>query len=218
MKHFAALRLFPLVLACLFSCAEEDGWEPLPSEPAIDSVVKYEFTDSRDGQVYEYVKIGLLHWMARNLDYDTASGVGSWCYYEMNSFCAQYGRLYDWNTALVVCPAGWHLPSKTEWQILMDAVGGMGVAGRKLRAQTGWDDGGNGIDLYGFSALPGGQRHYPDELFRAQGRFGYWWSTTEFDVGGGAYALGIATRVENAHNDGNYKETAFSVRCVLDYQ
>jgi uncharacterized protein (TIGR02145 family) len=34
------------------------------------------------------------------------------------------------------------------------------VAGKKLKAKSGWNDNGNGTDDYGFSALPGGGCRY----------------------------------------------------------
>ncbi|MDR2693823.1 MAG: fibrobacter succinogenes major paralogous domain-containing protein [Chitinispirillales bacterium] len=50
------------------------------------------------------------------------------------------------------------LPSADEWQALVDAVGGRGVAGSKLKSQTGWNASDDVVneDAYGFSALPGG--------------------------------------------------------------
>jgi len=130
------------------------------------------FTDPRDGKVYKIVKIGNQIWMAENLNYNAP---GSQCY------SYKYGRLYDWKTALKICPAGWHLPNDDEWQALFDFVGGIEVAGKKLKTRIGWNFeekredpknwrqfifedrngfNGNGEDAYGFSALPGGYGNF----------------------------------------------------------
>jgi len=79
------------------------------------------FTDPRDGKVYRTVKIGNQVWMAENLNYDAP---GSKCYNNNPANAEKYGRLYDWETAKKVCPAGWHLPSNDEWKVLVDFVGG----------------------------------------------------------------------------------------------
>lgn len=111
------------------------------------------FMDLRDGKKYKTVKIGNQTWMAENLNFKTQD---SYCYEDNESKCSKYGRLYKWQVALKACPAGWHLPSKEEFDILIKTVGGEKIAGEKLKSKSGWNDGGNGSDAFGFSALPAG--------------------------------------------------------------
>jgi len=175
------------------------------------SAQKGTFTDSRDGQKYKTVKIGDRTWTAENLNYQAGD---SWCYGNDDSKCKQYGRLYDWNTAKAACPAGWHLPTREEWDGLVAAAGG-DTAGRALKsAAGGWKDGGGGTDAFGFSALPGGYR-FTDGSFDIAGRNGLWWSATEDGIGGAYYRF-MDYGYDKVYETGNYKGNGFSVRCVKE--
>lgn len=109
------------------------------------------FTDPRDGQEYKYVTIGNQVWMAEYLNYDD----GSRC---ADSACVK-GRIYALESALNVCPMGWHLPSYEEWLTLFGNVGGIDSAGLRLKATEGWIPlnpgiSSNGTDDCGFALLP----------------------------------------------------------------
>jgi len=162
-----------------------------------------EMTDLRDGQTYKTVVIGTQTWIAENLNYadDTAMPNlkgNSWCYLNSADSCAKYGRLYTWTGAMNidssyqsttvsavistpqqgVCPAGWHIPTNAEWTTLETAVGdNSGTTGTTLKSRIGWSDSGNGTDIYGFSALSGGE-HFGSG-FISLGNYGYWWTATE---------------------------------------
>ena len=88
------------------------------------------------------VRIGNQEWMVKNLDADTfrngepipeaksnkewkASGRKkrpAWCWYGNDSANgAIYGRLYNWYVVADsrgLCPAGWHVPSDHDWNLL----------------------------------------------------------------------------------------------------
>lgn len=118
------------------------------------------FTDNRDGKIYKWVKIGNQAWMAENLAYlpyscPPDSNCGIWVpYYE------QYGCLYDWETANLIAPDGWHLPTEEEWYQLINYLGGPSVAISKLKdaGSDFWGSGNTATNESGFSALPGGNR------------------------------------------------------------
>lgn len=134
-------------------------------------------TDSRDGQDYKTVTIGTQTWLAENLNYTSDN---SYCYDDDNSNCTTYGRMYDWQRALTVCPDGWHLPTDVEWTVLTDYLGGESVAGGKMKSITGWPGGNQGsTNSSGFSGLPGGSRIYSGGSSGGLGAEGVWWSATD---------------------------------------
>jgi len=191
---------------------------PPPQQPAVTVPQPSEmFTDSRDGNQYRTTRIGGRKWMARNLNYQPQTGK-SWCYDNDSSNCDKYGRLYDWNTARTVCPSGWRLPSNEEWGNLAESVadtgksGGVGKAGKKLKAKKGWNSDGNGTDDYKFSALPGGGRSV-DGGFNNVGYYGYWWTATESERRY-AYYRNIHYYGGSVGKSSDVKSDGFSVRCV----
>ncbi len=155
-------------------------------------VVRGSFADARDGKVYKTVQVCKYVWMAENLNYSTPKG--GRCYDDGSANCAKYGRLYDWETAMSVCPAGWHAASHDEWkEIAAFARGwsvdnaGWEVAANALKAKSGWDSGGSGVDKFGFAALPGGFHGPADALsdknitFHNRGKNGAWWAASPRD-------------------------------------
>jgi len=157
--------------------------------------------------------------------------------------CDTYGRLYDWETAMKlpgcnstfcssqidakhhqgICPDGWHIPSNADWDKLMRYVDGTSgtespyhspTAGRYLKATSGWNNGGNGVDTYGFSALPGGYG-YSGGYFDDAGNGGDWWSASEYHSIY-AYSRDMTYGNENAYDNYYGKSALFSVRCLQD--
>jgi len=199
------------------------------------------FTDSRDGKTYKTVKIGEQIWMAKNLDYAVE---GSKCYSNNETHCNTYGRLYDWNMALKVCPVGWHLPSEDEWEELLNFLNGKKKLGRKnvadkLKSKSGWNsegirdfecwgnncdrnEDGSGTDNYGFTALAGGTGSF-DKSFSGAGREGYWWSAqygsgkhVSTSAGGNAYSYYMQWSHNSVIQSSESIFSLFSVRCVKD--
>jgi len=190
----------------------------------IDSYIKETagtFTDTRSGKKYWTVNIGKRTWMAENLNYQPKIGE-SWCYNKDEANCEKYGRLYDRGTAKKVCPIGWHLPSRDEWDSLAQAVGGSGErsedgiiswrgAGLTLRAKYDWSED-VGIDGFGFSALPGG-RFFNNIAFINAGKEGYWWTATE-SKDGCTYYRYMFDKWDWVYEGCFSDKEGFSVRCV----
>jgi len=159
------------------------------------------------------------------LNYNPGTG-NSACYTNQTSYCSTYGRLYDWKTALTVCPSGWHLPSYDEWETLVNyaSIGNnnscyVNCAGVKLRATNGWGYNVEGTNNYGFSALPGGKGE-SDGIevggFNSAELDGYWWSSSEYGIYNDAYYSLIAGSYTSASLSYGGKSNLYSVRCVKD--
>lgn len=176
------------------------------------------FTDSRDGQSYGVVKIGEQAWMAANLNFETAD---SFCPEGDSRNCKRLGRLYSWAEASSVCPEGWRLPTKADFEKLIAEMlkGGVasskGDAGAALKAKDGWFKKGNGSDVLGFKALPAGFRG-ADGKFDGIGGYAYFWSATEDDEfpESLAYYLFLSFSSDAASLNAFAKADYRSVRCI----
>jgi uncharacterized protein (TIGR02145 family) len=71
----------------------------------------------------------------------TEKGLSACCFLEhMHWIGRSYGKLYNWyavNDPRGLAPAGWHIPSDDEWELLVKFLGGMEVAGPLLLQQPG---------------------------------------------------------------------------------
>lgn len=67
--------------------------------------------DTRDGNVYHLAMVGQTIWMIENINYETPTG--SMCYGETD--CSR-GSLYVFSALKSVCPEGWRLPSREEFE------------------------------------------------------------------------------------------------------
>lgn len=149
------------------------------------------------GRTYPTVNIGGKTWMAENLDFKFSGlviGQGSSSskpranYYSNDESTYgvngnKYGLLYNWIAVKYLedhkseLIPGWHVPTKSEWDALATAVGGISVAGTKLKSTTGWSSG-NGDGSYGFDAFPAGQQY--SGSFHNLGSYAGFWTATNY--------------------------------------
>lgn len=180
------------------------------------------FTDARDGQSYNVVQIGTQTWMAENLNFDMGGAEASYCPEGDARKCGEYGRLYTWAEAQGVCPEGWRLPTREDFETLVKVADGLkadgsldqNAAGAVLKSTSGWFKKGNGSDALGFKALPAGYMA-ADSKFDGIGGYAYFWSSTT-DDGEGSFAHYLFLDFSSAAAELKSfdKGSARSVRCV----
>jgi len=201
-------------------------------------------TDQRVVEPATEVFIGTQIWTNINLDVETyrdgtpipevtdptawaALTTGAWCYYANNTANGViYGKLYNWyavagidgsGTPRILAPLGYHVPTDAEWTILTTYLGGLSVAGGKMKS--------TGTSLWasfnveatnesGFTGLPGGRR-YNDGTFNGIGNFGFWWSSSEA-AAPNAWFRGLYYYSGNADRNNTNKKYGFSVRLIKD--
>lgn len=131
---------------------------------------------------------------------------------------AAYGRLYNWyavNDARGLCPASWEVPTDEEWTQLEDFITSQGFAGTEgtaLKSTTGWHNGGNGTDYFGFSAVSGGNRAGHNGRFNSGGRWSGWWGSTS--DGSNAWYRSLYYVSPDINRDAHNPRYGFSVRCL----
>lgn len=210
----------------------------------LNPVLSYGSMTDQEGNSYKTIKIGSQEWMAENLKTKTYSNgdpvnnvkdssewvdavAGAWCDYDNQvSFECPYGKLYNWyavNDSRNLCPAGWHVPSNSEWSTLINLLDPNADGGLKTPNFAGGGLKSAGLQYWifpnssatnhtGFSALPGG---YRVNFFAGINLLGYWWSSSEQSATTGWLRyLNLNSATITASN--NAKWLGISVRCIKD--
>jgi uncharacterized protein (TIGR02145 family) len=135
----------------------------------------------------------------------------------------EYGRLYDWESAMSACPPGWRLPSTSDWYKMTIGWGG----GGKLKSTRTSDKIQIGDQTYnnpdghpfwyapntgatnekGFNALPA------DWL----GHTGTWW-TTDMNPDGTVQVMGMSETHDDLYETDTWIGNMYSVRCLKDVE
>ena len=201
--------------------------------------LSYGSMTDQEGNVYKTIVIGTQEWMAENLkttiyrngnaianitDNAQWSGLTTGALISLNNnsqFDCPYGKLYNWYAVVDprhVCPTGWHEPTDGEWTTLTDYLGGVEVAGGKMKTmglQYWQSSNTDATNESGFSGLPGGYRYYFNGDFNDVGDYGYWWSSSEYDANN-AWSRFLYYDYGNAYQGYGSKQGGFSVRCLRD--
>jgi len=133
-------------------------------------------------KTYKTVKLGNQVWMAENLArFDSDS---SFCYGSNHDNCDKYGRLYPYESASTICPDGWVLPSKADFEA---------------------------ADLKNLNVLKAGYRYASNGKFADEGVSASFWTADSFDD---ARATIVRITDDGVAYDNFSKSIAYSVRCI----
>jgi len=125
----------------------------------------------------------------------------------------QFGVLYNFPAVQQwdLCPNEWHVPTDEEWTAMTSSLGSQDFAGIMMKSSFG--DVWAGLNLSGFSGLPGGGR-YGSGYFSSAGDSGSWWSSSP--NGSSAWFRYLNSSFENVLRNYVNPRGGFSVRCVRD--
>jgi uncharacterized protein (TIGR02145 family) len=234
MKYFLQRSSILLLTFLLLNCKKTETDQV--SQNNITSYHKTSGVIDADGNVYDTIVIGTQTWMLENLqtthyiDGSTIPNIvdstqwnnasfGAYCNYNNDSsYVKIYGRLYNWfavNNTAGLCPAGWHIPTDSEWSILVSYLGGDSIAGGSMKA-TGislWNPPNyNATDASGFTALPGGNR-LSDDFFYGINNYAHFWSSTLIDsvYSWSRYLYYNDSKIYKEYSE---KQVGFSCRCI----
>lgn len=173
-------------------------------------------TDPRDEQTYKVTMIAGQYIMAQNLNFDDGKSV----YYDNDPENGDvYGRLYTWEMAMDACPPDWRLPTRSEYAMIREYLGGEYAAGGKMKlpGTDHWEEPNEwATNSSGFSA-PGSGGYMPGHLeFYSLGESATYWTMTE-TIYGNAWSMALMTTngrmtIQNTTD----KSLWFSVRCIKD--
>jgi uncharacterized protein (TIGR02145 family) len=183
--------------------------------PVTDFMCGSTIYDARDGKTYTSVKIGTQCWMQQNLNVGTQipgtsaqtnnGVVEKFCYNNDVALCNVYGGLYSWDEMMGyvassnlvpsgvkgICMTGWHVPSESEWCILMtyidtyvncnllDWTGSTAGNSLKEAGTAHWSSPNAGSNSTGFTGLGAGGHNEVTYEYESLTKWGDIWSSTE---------------------------------------
>ena len=226
MKHIIIIASILLFLGCT------------KSKDLEKTAVENNTVSDADGNTYKTVVIGAQTWFAENLKttkFKDGTAIAlvtdntawknlttpAYCWYNNSvSNKTTYGALYNWYTVSTanLCPAGWHVPSDSEWKILTDFLKGASTAGIKLKeaGTTHWNSPNTGAtNESGFTALPGGYRDGYNGSFLNMGKVGCFLTPTITILNSIAIRGGSYDRTDFGKGD-CFNKDGLSVRCIKD--
>jgi uncharacterized protein (TIGR02145 family) len=224
MKFPSFILTLTLLSITLFSCKKDTDSPPGP------------VTDS-EGNTYKTIRAGTQIWMAENLrstlfndetEISLITSSATWrdlsapgyCWYNNDNISNEaYGTLYNGFTVNTgkLCPAGWHIPSTEEWQILRGFLTDSISDGGKLK-ESGtehWISPNKGAtNSIGFTALPSGFRYTDGSFTAIQSYTGFWSASTAGSDS--KWFLGLFYQDAAATLTSVSNKYGLSVRCVKD--
>ncbi len=201
--------------------------------------INFNFVECKDidGNYYSTVAIGNQVWMAENLKTSKyrnniaitdKTNLSTWgtstteasSDYATPSISTTYGKLYNWYAASStnnLAPLGWHIPTDADWTNLSYFLGGLNLAGDKLKenGNSHWAIANTtATNTTGFTALPGGSRSTDNTIYDI-GNLGYWWSSTEGTTTTNGWYRSLSNQNSIVTRGYYTKSGGMTVRCLM---
>ena len=201
------------------------------------------------GYNYQTVQINGQCWFRENLKIDNGCSIVGWinsydtgwcgCYNNKKSNCDAYGKLYQWSAimndstqegAQGLCPDGWHIPTDSEWESLLDYLSleneylcdnNSDYFAKSVANKFGWKEDSSSCRVgnsqssnnsANFNAKSSGKRDL-DGLFGELEEDASFWSSSS---NGESYSWGrfLKFNSPNISKENFHKSRGLSVRCI----
>ena len=129
---------------------------------------------------------------------------------------ATHGWLYNGHAVLDprgMCPSGWHVPSELAFDSLATILGGVSVAGDKLKATAPDFD---GTDEIGFRGLPAGRRRPDTGAYQRWGTHMMLWTSSYDGNTDSSVAVSLSGQAILGTGSTEDIKSGLSVRCIQD--
>ncbi|MEI6815497.1 MAG: FISUMP domain-containing protein [Bacteroidota bacterium] len=216
-KGYLGTGLDPAFKLDLWEYTPLVSWTPCPTITSVNY----------GAQTYYTVQIGTQCWFHENLNIGVSvdlnqqindSIIEKSCYNSLTSECDTFGGIYNWDEAMKygistqgICPNGWHIPTKNEWNILMNYLGA--TAGTQMKVPSTNNPGWDGTNTSYFTAMAGGVGGGSFSLY--QGTRETYWSSTQYSVTD-AYDYDLSSGNNQLTEANNTKNSGYCIRCILD--
>jgi uncharacterized protein (TIGR02145 family) len=190
------------------------------------------------GNSYNAIKIGNQYWLDQNLkttkyldgsnikleaDYLNWPSLSIGAYSTSNSnFQKETGIIYNWyviNQSKNVCPAGWHVPHLDEWEALFKHLGGIELAGIKLKeiGSTHWSKDNESTNETKFSAKSSSAYGVSGEFVFScfAGAYLNLWCSNQSDIDE-AFTISFSTSEDEVKVHTSDKNSGYAIRCIKD--
>lgn len=233
LKRHICFGIWFLLLALSLTQCENESFS---SNGEIDYTGHFGTIADINGNVYQIFGIGTQIWMAQNLRTSRLNNSvkinlvidnNQWkslnqpgyCWYKNDSIKNErFGALYNFfavETGLL-CPTGWHVPTRYDWNVLIRSLGGENVAGGKMKSYYSgfWSYPPDFSNRPGFSAIPGGYRSsVSNRQFTSIDTAGYWW-TLNSDSDSGNYSIILKALNASVYSSHLSNNDGLSIRCI----
>ena len=169
------------------------------------------FVDNRNGKTYQTARINGKTWMIQNLDIE----IDPSAYYNRKDwFGPKYGRLYGWEAIKYsnLCPAGWRLPSKNDWEELISFYR-LGVD-KKIDFTSERNSSWKNMEEE-FNLSLGGWFDYYEYKFYDNENLGLFWASEDLDKDH-AYCYCFDPENVSIYQTKKNKAFGMSVRCIKE--